>query len=44
MNGVWDMPDLATSGSGAGKKVVGYIVNDWQLSGVLTANSAHGTT
>jgi hypothetical protein len=41
VNGVWDMPDLSTSGSGAGKKVVGYIVNDWQLSGVLTANSAN---
>ena len=38
-NGVWDMPDLNTSGSGAAKKTVGYIVNDWQLSGVLTANS-----
>jgi hypothetical protein len=37
-NAVWDMPDLSTSG-GAGKKVIGYIVNDWQLSGVLTANS-----
>ena len=24
---------------GAAKKTVGYIVNDWQLSGVLTANS-----
>ena len=41
VNGVWDLPDLATSGSGAGKKVVGYILNDWQLSGVLTANSAN---
>ena len=33
------MPDLATSGAGAAKKTVGYIVNDWQISGVLTANS-----
>ena len=38
-NAVWDMPDFNTSGSGAGMKTVGYIVNDWQLSGVLTANS-----
>jgi hypothetical protein len=38
-NAVWDMPDLQTSGSGAAKKVVGYIVNDWRLSGVLTAES-----
>ena len=36
-NGVWDLPDLATTGSGAAKKTVGYILNDWQLSGVLTA-------
>ena len=39
VNGVWDMPDLATSGAGAAKKTVGYIVNDWRISGVLTANS-----
>jgi len=38
-NAVWDMPDFNTSGSGAGMKTVGYIFNDWQLSGVLTANS-----
>jgi hypothetical protein len=38
-NAVWDMPDLATSGASAAKKTVGYIVNDWQISGVLTANS-----
>jgi hypothetical protein len=38
-NAVWDMPDLSTSGAGAAKKTVGYIVNDWQISGVLTANS-----
>ena len=40
-NAVWDLPDLATSGSGAGKKAIGYVLNDWQLSGVLTANSAN---
>jgi hypothetical protein len=38
-NAVWDMPDMATQGSSGSKKVIGYIVNDWQLSGVLTANS-----
>jgi len=38
-NGVWDLPDLNTAGSGAGMKTVGYILNDWQISGVLTANS-----
>ena len=39
-NAVWDMPDLATSGAGAATKALGYIINDWQVSGVLTANSA----
>ena len=38
---MWDMPDLSTSGSGAGKKVVGYIVNDWQVSGVWTGFSGN---
>jgi Carboxypeptidase regulatory-like domain len=38
-NAVWDLPDLNTGASGAAKKTVGWIVNDWQLSGVLTANS-----
>ena len=35
VNAVWDMPDMSTSGAGAAKKTVGYIVNDWQLSGDL---------
>ena len=35
------MPDLSTSGDGAAKKIVGYIVNDWQLSGVFTGNSGN---
>ena len=39
-NAVWDLPDFATSGSGAAKRTVGWILNDWQLSGVLTAGSA----
>ena len=43
-NAVWDLPDCRTP-SGAAMRVVGYIVNDWQLSGVLTAELRHtGTT
>ena len=38
-NAVWDLPDFDTASSGAGKKTLGYILNDWQISGVLTANS-----
>jgi hypothetical protein len=37
-NWVWDLPDVKAE-DGA-MKVVGYIVNDWQLSGILTAGSA----
>jgi hypothetical protein len=40
-NAVWDMPDLTTSGAGAAKKTVGYIVNDWQLSGIWTGTSGN---
>jgi hypothetical protein len=40
-NAVWDMPDLQTSGSGAGKKALGYILNDWQLSGVFRVSSGN---
>jgi hypothetical protein len=40
-NAVWDMPDLTTSGAGAGKKTLGYIINDWQLSGIWTGNSGN---
>ena len=36
-NFVWDLPDLrASSGTG---KVIGAVINDWQLSGILTAGS-----
>ncbi len=35
-NGVWDLPNL--KGGGAAR-VVGLLVNDWQLSGILTAGS-----
>ena len=41
LNAVWDMPDMQTSGAGAAKKTVGYIVNDWQLSGIFTGNSGN---
>jgi hypothetical protein len=40
-NAVWDMPDLSTSGSGAGKRTLGYIINDWQISGVWTGVSGN---
>ena len=41
LNAVWDMPDMNMSGAGAAKKAVGYIVNDWQLSGIFTGNSGN---
>jgi hypothetical protein len=37
-NFVWDLPDLH-AGSGIGAKIVQEIVNDWQLSGVWTAQT-----
>ena len=37
-NWVWDLPDLKSENSGL--RALGYVVNDWQLSGILTANSA----
>jgi hypothetical protein len=37
-NFVWDLPDLKSEKSGW--KAVGYIVNDWQFSGIWTATSA----
>jgi len=40
-NFVWDLPDLHATGSAW--KAVGYVVNDWQLSGVWTA-STNGPT
>jgi hypothetical protein len=36
-NAVWDLPDLR-SDSGA-LRAIGYVINDWQLSGILTAGS-----
>jgi len=40
-NFVWDLPDLKLEQPAM--KVVGYVLNDWQLSGVWTA-STNGTT
>jgi len=40
-NAVWDMPDFSSSGVGAGKRALAWVLNDWQLSGVLTAGSAN---
>jgi hypothetical protein len=36
-NWVWDMPDVKSENSAL--RAVGYVVNDWQLSGILTAGS-----
>jgi hypothetical protein len=36
-NFVWDMPDLVAD-SGA-QRAIGYLVNDWQLSGILNLSS-----
>jgi hypothetical protein len=37
-NFIWDLPDVKASGSTM--KVIGAIVNDWQLSGIWTATTA----
>jgi len=37
-NFVWDMPDLKSDKGGW--KAVGYVINDWQLSGIWTASTA----
>jgi hypothetical protein len=36
-NAIWDMPDLEASGTGT--RIASIVLNDWQLSGVLTAGS-----
>jgi hypothetical protein len=38
VNAVWALPKLSTDSPAL--KALGYVVNDWQLSGVLTAGSA----
>jgi hypothetical protein len=37
-NFVWDLPDLKSENTAA--RAIGYVINDWQLSGILTAGSA----
>jgi hypothetical protein len=37
-NFVWDLPDIPTTGN-SGLKIAGLVLNDWQLSGVWTANT-----
>jgi len=41
-NFVWDMPDVPANGSTT--KALGYVLNDWQLSGVWTANTGTAYT
>jgi hypothetical protein len=36
-NFVWDMPDLVADGGA--KRALGYLLNDWQLSGILNLSS-----
>ncbi len=36
-NMVWDLPDM--SGGGGARSVIAAVVNDWQLSGILTAGT-----
>ncbi len=41
-NFVWDMPDLR--GEGTALKSIGYLLNDWQLSGVWTGSTGAAYT
>jgi hypothetical protein len=38
-NWVWDLPDYRTSNMGG--RVLGYLINDWQVSGLYTAGSGN---
>ena len=38
-NALWDLPKLHGSQNGGAMHVLGYVLNDWQVSGVLTAGS-----
>ena len=38
-NWVWDLPDLKSSNSAA--KAIGYLINDWQVSGLFTGGSGN---
>jgi hypothetical protein len=39
LNWVWDLPDYKTSN--AAGRVLGYVINDWQLSGIFTGGSGN---
>ncbi len=39
---VWDLPDL--QGAGAGSRALGWVVNDWQLSGIWTGMTGNPYT
>ena len=39
-NWVWDFPNLSTQG-GRVSRVIAHVLNDWQLSGILTAGSGN---
>ena len=41
-NAVWDLPDLV--GDTAGLRVLGYVLNDWQVAGVWTARTGQPYT
>jgi hypothetical protein len=43
INGLYDIPKLKGSDHGA-MKTVGYVLNDWQVSGVLTGGDSVGTS
>jgi hypothetical protein len=38
-NWVWDLPDVQSENTGL--RALGYVINDWQLSGILTAGSGN---
>ena len=38
-NAVWDLPDLQADGGA--KRALGFILNDWQLTGILAAGSGN---
>jgi hypothetical protein len=41
-NFVWDLPDIKSSGSAL--RAIGYLANDWQVSGVWTASTGSAYT
>jgi hypothetical protein len=41
-NFVWDLPDF--QGTTSGRRAIGWVINDWQVSGVWTASTGGTTT